>query len=323
MKGPFLTVRYLDTDPSQARPDSFLSRLAAAAAGTEVHVIRDPRVPVDLQFTSVQHGAMRRVRHLSAKVKQRMTTRPLTVTDARWKVENPRPRGSAGTHVWFTGENQRPPSEGWDATLSFDIDPLSGSNAYLPLWWHSVGLLGTSESLFIKPAPSIHELVLPRSGAPMPAGFAVALINNPHPMRFHAINLLKRIGQVDVFGRAVGRTLPNKATLKGRYKFVVCFENDLYPGYVTEKALEAYAMGSVPLWWGSDPEGYLNRGAIVNAAEYASLQDFALEVERISLSEPVWQTYYAQPLITRSPDLNPAVRLLRTCLTRDVDVRRA
>ena len=38
------------------------------------------------------------------------------------------------------------------------------------------------------------------------------------------------------------------------YRYFLCFENDLYPGYVTEKPIEAWASGSVPLWRGIDPD---------------------------------------------------------------------
>lgn len=36
------------------------------------------------------------------------------------------------------------------------------------------------------------------------------------------------------------------------YKFMLCFENSSAPGYVTEKALQAYLAGTIPIYWGHD-----------------------------------------------------------------------
>jgi hypothetical protein len=295
--------------------DSFLTRLTAEALDREVVVTNDRGETVDIQFTSVQFPIATRVRHLSSAVAGRIGRVLPGSVDYRWSRINPEPKGRARTHVWFTGENVRPPSSGWDASLSFDLDPLGGLNAYLPLWWYSIGLLGPAQSMFIDPAPTIDELLAERSPVKRPTGFAVAFINHPHPMRFHAVRALSQFGRVDVFGRAVGQPIPNKATLAGQYKFMLCFENDLYPGYVTEKAIEAWGMGAIPLWWGSDPGGYLNPEAVINAAAQPSLACFAEEVAELANDEELWHRRFRHPLVLRRPDLQPALKLIRQVST--------
>lgn len=304
-------IRFANADPSVATADSFLSRLTSRALDSKVVVTSDRRELVDVQFTSVQFPLTQRIQQLSLVAAQRLLPPSPRAIDARWGQVNPEPRGRARAHVWFTGENVRPPSAGWDATLSFDVDPMGGRNAYVPLWWWSTGLLGPALSMFTDPAPAIGQLLAPRSAVKVPSGFVVALINNPHPMRFHAVQMLSRFGNVDVFGRAVGRTLPNKAMLAGKYKFMLCFENDLYPGYVTEKTVEAWGTGAIPLWWGSDPAGYLNPDAMINAATHPTMALFADSVARLANDDELWLRTFSEALLLRRPDLQPALDLIR------------
>lgn len=309
-------IRFASADPSVATADSFVSRLTSLALGCKVAVTSDRRELVDVQFTSVQLPLTKKIRRLSSAAAQRLIPPSPRTIDARWGQVNPEPQGRAHAHVWFTGENVRPPSTGWDATLSFDVDPLGGRNTYVPLWWWSTGVLGPALSMFTDPAPGIDDLLAARSANEVPSGFVVAFINNPHPMRFHAVQALSRFGKVDVFGRAVGRTVPNKATLAGKYKFMLCFENDLYPGYVTEKAVEAWATGAIPLWWGSDPAGYLNPDALLNAATYPTMALFAESVSRLATDDELWLRTFSRALLLRRPDLQPALDLIRQVVPR-------
>lgn len=36
----------------------------------------------------------------------------------------------------------------------------------------------------------------------------------------------------------------------GKYKFMICFENSRGPGYITEKILQVYLAGTIPIYWG-------------------------------------------------------------------------
>jgi hypothetical protein len=309
-----LHVRYVDSDPRLASPNSFPSQLLQVASGRQVEIVEDRRQLVDVQLTSVQLGLGLRALRIARQAQRQLVGSSLRTRDNRWDTSNPEPRGRARKHLWFTGENVRPPSRGWNATLSFDLDSLGGANAYCPLWWYSVGTLGEAHSLFMHPAPTIEQLLQPRVGASTPEGFVAAFINNPQPMRFHAIRALEQVGKVDVFGRAVGKSIPNKAELAGRYRYILCFENDLYPGYVTEKPIEAWSMGAVPLWWGSDPSGYLNPQAVINAAGFASLQEFAAAVSHLDEDVDAWRSAFEQPLLARSPDISDAVSVVRRAL---------
>jgi len=310
-----LRVRYVNCSINDKHPDSFMSRLIADSVNMELEIVADRNSLVDLQVTSVQLPNATRVRQMLERVAARRLPAFVGSRDSRWADDNPSPNGKAEAHLWFTGENTRPPSNtGWDGTLSFDVDSFGGKNAYCPLWWNSIGIYGPATSTFMTPAPSIESLIGLRARVKRRPGFAVAFINNPHPVRFHAINALRSIGDVQVFGNAVGRPIPNKAHVAANFRFVLCFENDLYPGYVTEKPIEAWATGAIPLWWGNDVAEYLNPTAIINAANFRSFSHFAEEVSRIDGDDELRSEMSAQPLILKSPDLTPAKRVIRKAL---------
>lgn len=312
-----IALRYVDCDLGVASVDSFFSRLVAAATGKRVQVVDDPKQHVDLQFTSVQLPLARKMVQEATRVTSRWLGRKGAGRDPRWRSANPEPRGPARAHVWFTGENVRPPVGQWDGYLSYDVDSLGGLNAYMPLWWHSVGIFGRAESIFTSTMPTWREALNEREPHGVRPKFACAFINNPEPMRFHAVRALSEVGQVDVFGSAVGNRVPDKSITARDYRFVLCFENDVYPGYVTEKPFEAWATGAIPLWRGLDPAGYLNSAALLNAVDYPDLGTFADAVSQLNDDAQAWAATVSQPLLVREPDLEPAKELILRVLGDD------
>jgi hypothetical protein len=134
-------------------------------------------------------------------------------------------------NIWYTGENLRPPSETkWDALLSFEEDDDSMKNIYLPFWATTLGET-------VEEAEEAQKVLLrPRNGEGPKSRFACAVIGNPEPTRMRMIQELKSIGEVSLFGSVFDKPVDNKKEVLQRYTYNVCFENDLYPGYVTEKA---------------------------------------------------------------------------------------
>ena len=91
-----------------------------------------------------------------------------------------------------------------------------------------------------------------------------ALVGNPHPTRLHVLKVLANYYKVDCFGPVFGRIIQNKEELLKKYRFNLCFENDLYPGYLSEKPFESWIAGCIPIWWGLDRGDFLNPEAILD-----------------------------------------------------------
>ena len=148
--------------------------------------------------------------------------------------------------------------------------------------------------------------------------FCVAFIGKAYPFRMQSIAALSKIGKVDVFG-AIARNTKNsraieKFDISQDYKFVFAFENDHFPGYVTEKLPEAWATGAVPLYWGSDITRSMNPAAFMNAADYPTLEDFATAVGNIAHSPEEWRKIAQSPLVTSRPSIDGVIMRLSKIL---------
>jgi hypothetical protein len=233
---------------------------------------------------------------------------------------NQQPSRKANYSIFFTGENERPPYGEWDCYLSFDLNSYGGKNAYLPLWWiTSSDLIRPTVSPYLGRSITLDEMLAPReSNSRKRNKFCVAFIGKAYPFRMQAIAALSALGKVDVFG-GIARNSGKKAASEKyetsqKYKFVFAFENDLFPGYVTEKALEAWATGAIPLYWGSDPSGYLNQDAMINLANYQSLETFTNRVHEVLNNPQEWQNIASRPILNKRPNLDEVVSVIRTAL---------
>ena len=233
---------------------------------------------------------------------------------------NQQPSGKSRFSIFFTGENERPPLGLWDAYLSFDLHSYDGRNAYFPLWWiTSTDLVEPVVSPYLGRPITIESMMNGRKADwSRRKKFCAAFVGKAYPFRMQAIAALSKIGRVDVFGEIARNShrsyAKEKFNIAQEYKFVFAFENDLYPGYVTEKAPEAWATGAVPLYWGSDPEGYLNPSAMLNLADFKDFDTFVSQVSAVNSDRDMWESIAELPLLKRRPNLDQVIALLRNRL---------
>lgn len=204
--------------------------------------------------------------------------------------------------IWWTGENVRPPSGGsFSLHVSFEQENQSHSSVYFPLFYSELLFPNTdSRNRLGIEVPLPEELLQGRSTSTKDH-FVCGFINNPVPARLHAISVLSNYGKVDVFGSLTRKPVEGKYDVARHYRFVLCFENSLYPGYVTEKLLDAYLCDSIPLYFGDlGKEPHINRKAIINANDFESLDDFARYVGSLSTKE--YDTIHGEPLLNSMPN---------------------
>ena len=227
------------------------------------------------------------------------------------KIKSKHGNGSP-KRIWWTGENVRPPfQEGYDLFISFDQDDLSRENVYFPLFYSE--LLYPNQGTYQRlggPVPDAVALTRPRSKIPA-SRFACAFMNNPEPTRLRAVEYLSKHGQVEVFGKISNTPNTQKFPNAQGFKFVMCFENNLFPGYITEKLLDAYLCGAVPLYWGDlGKESHINRKAFINAKDFESLDDFAHYVG--SLSEIEYERIHSEPLLNSVPTPDKLIEAIKS-----------
>lgn len=88
-----------------------------------------------------------------------------------------------------------------------------------------------------------------------------------------------------------------------------CLENDLYPGYVTEKLVEAYVCETVPLYWGlTDGNPYLNKKSFLNLKDFTNIATWAQYVRGISPIE--YRKIYQESLLLTEPPVQIQLSML-------------
>ena len=312
-----ITIRFRDF-PGEKSYGHFIE-LIETATGHSVKVCKSIRKNVDLEITGPYSGnsdshktpftiKLKRFGYVSITNGRHLAKRNLST--------GLQPIKTAKKNIWYSGENVRAPQGIWDGFLTFDTNLPKDRSVYFPLWFlTSTDLFkSTTETYWGGTVPSIGELMDGRKFTSRRKKFIVAFIGRSYSMRLHAIEGLSKIGKVDVYGEAARNQVTNPSIVATKYRYVMCFENDLYPGYVTEKPLEAYLTGAIPLYFGLDNLGYLNSKAIINLADFENIDEWVDYIEEIDNNSRVFRRIYEQPILLKKPDLKEAINLIRKVL---------
>lgn len=121
------------------------------------------------------------------------------------------------------------------------------------------------------------------------------------PHRQYFFDMLNELEPVDALGACAGAStrkdfrklasrqsnwyLDDAVKQFQRYRFVVAFENSIAPGYVTEKIVNAFLAGAIPIYWGNstsvatlfNPRSFIDCGSFRMLRECA---DFVVEVHQ-------------------------------------------
>ena len=90
--------------------------------------------------------------------------------------------------------------------------------------------------------------------------------------RYKAIAHFGPVQCFDLYGRGwpfVTFNCDDKLKTTSYYKFSLCFENGSYPGYITEKIIDCFAAGVVPVYMGApDIDKYIPKGLFIDARQF-------------------------------------------------------
>ena len=166
------------------------------------------------------------------------------------------------------------------------------SNIYLPIWATRLGVT------IAEAKEAQKKLLVRRNGDVGLRSGICAIVSNPEPIRMAFLRELQRVFPVDIYG-ALGSPVDDKFQILSKYKFNVCFENVESPGYITEKPIESWIGGCIPIWKGIDPIQSLNQNSIINVTR----DGFAKTIETIETlmnDEDQFNSKWRQPIL-----LNP------------------
>lgn len=274
----------------------------------KIEVITSPSASCDLEIISCHRP---RNQTILSKVNRLIKNNPIASTDLRsfYPIVYDLRTKHSKRRIWYTAENLRPPIDyKFDGTLSFDQDTYNGTNCYMPSWYQSAGFF---DKTFVSRVGkySSTEILLSRRKLSQKKRFACAFVRNPDPIRLRLIEKLKKYGEVDLFGPQFKSVIPEKYEVAKNYKFQVCLENDLYPGYVTEKLIDAFLCNNVPIYWGDfGKDTSINKNGIINLKDFDSMDEL---VKRIStLSDDEYENLYSNSYLNFLPALNSITQLM-------------
>lgn len=187
--------------------------------------------------------------------------------------------------VFHTAEQVDVPLDCADVFLNLGFTASTPATAdrvvRLPLWMMSIDWFGADNERLVNPKliPLERVCTVDKGEWERKKKFCAFVVTNPmNPVRNSAFHTLNAYKHVDSAGRLYnnvgdgifagagggGGELKKLEFLKD-YKFVIAYENQRAPGYVTEKIFHAKAAGAVPIYWGArdvvadfDERGFIN-----------------------------------------------------------------
>jgi len=204
--------------------------------------------------------------------------------------------------IFLTGEDVTPNMRRCDAAISFRHDISSPRHMRIPNWVQRMNLTGVSP-----------RSLLSAQRPPVSRGdrFCLFLYTHRVALREAFCRRLAERCPVDAPGRslnnmpAIGSGIGDKLALQSRYRFTIAFENASSPGYTTEKIVESFCAGSLPIYWG-DPLVHrdFNRDAFLNLADFPSQDALVETVLALDQDERSWRDRMQQPVYAgdRLPD---------------------
>ena len=207
--------------------------------------------------------------------------------------------------VYWVGENFRPLD--WvDLNLTFDNDGDGGDggkNIRLPLWvlyYVANNSQGHCMGQFNKDYHLYNPIFSLNGGSKF-----CCYVSSHGGVRFRD-RLVKQLNQykaVDCGGLHLnnmpgGGVVDDKIQFQKQYKFCIAAECAKHPGYVTEKILDAYKSGCIPIYRGApDIEEDFNKHTFINA-NFLSVEELLSLVEKIDNDDDLYKSYFNKPILT-------------------------
>lgn len=219
----------------------------------------------------------------------------------------------------FLGENLRPNIYNTYLSLSGDFNSYQGRNFRLPLWYMEIDWydsnLGTikvndiEEKLMSYGRFTSDDLAKRKD--------CITIFNNKEGTRMDMYHRLKKIMNVDAYGKPFNNWFPTYADYKeklkkmGNYKFNFCPENSLYPGYYTEKCFHSKLSGCIPIYFAdSHFTNDFRKEAVINMYDYLNLDDLENFLNEINNDCYYLANLANEPLLSKMPNLDSVKNFL-------------
>lgn len=117
---------------------------------------------------------------------------------------------------------------------------------------------------------------------------------------FHAFSLYKKVLSGGKLLNNVGGPVPGNKTMDflSKCKFVIAYENQAYPGYLTEKVFNAYFAGAVPIYYGHPTVlNDINKKAVIYAGDFHNLDEVVEYVKKVDNNDKLYCSIYKENIV--------------------------
>lgn len=198
--------------------------------------------------------------------------------------------------IQFSGEDSWPDLNLYDYAMGFPLLTYRGRYMRLPLY-----AMRDSWPL------ALARHTLPDEAFTARTKFCSFVVSNDFSAErnafFAALSAHRPVDSGGRYANNVGGPVADKLAFQRGYQFAIAYENSRDPGYVTEKIVDAFAAGAIPIYWG-DPEikKEFNPAAFVCADDYPSTEALLAALDALD-ADPA-----ASLAMARAPILLPDSR---------------
>ena len=199
------------------------------------------------------------------------------------------------TRIQFLGENIRPDFNLYDYAMGGDWMEYEDRFLHLP-WYCFPGQERVREE-------ALKKHTHPDEYYKAKQGFCNYVVSNygANPIREQMFEELSKYQWVASGGRSHnnlpdGKPVDDKLEFQKGYRFSLAFENARTSGYCTEKILDAFASGGVPVYWG-DPSvaRTYNPEAFIDCSSCKTVQEMVEKVRAVEEDPDRWWYMVHQP----------------------------
>lgn len=131
--------------------------------------------------------------------------------------------------------------------------------------------------------------------------FVVSNAEFGDPMRrlfFERLSKYKPVASGGKYLNNVGGPVKDKIEFCRRYKFNIAFENSSFPGYTTEKIMEAYVAQTVPIYYGNpNVSADFRLESMVRVADESDVERAVAEVVRLDQDDDAYLKMVTEPCL--------------------------
>ena len=203
--------------------------------------------------------------------------------------------------IFFTGECIVPNFNECDYAIGFDR--LNFGDRFLRLPLYNI-FQYKSEYEQLRNRPIFTETDLKAK-----KGFCSFVVSNcfaddVRAVFYDKLSQYKTVASGGRYRNNIGGAVADKKKFQSEYKFAIAFENTSYDGYCTEKLMEAFAAGTIPIYWG-DPGVVkdFNQDSFINAHDYRSFDEVVERIKEIDNNDALYlKIRNANPLLNSNTE---------------------